>query len=205
MVSASELIRPFESAGARLLDVQHKMSTTIILGSSNAQGNTKNSVDRVFSSGEVSLIDLSNHSFTEWDYGGQNLEDGFHSLASQLAQSADIVFATPVYWYSMSAQMKRFFDRFSDLITRRKGLGRSLAGRRTWLLATGSDSELPDGFTVPFQRTSDYFDMTFCGFLYTQVNGNNFAENITSQIEAFHTKFVEQGAAAPPDKLDCLV
>lgn len=163
---------------------------TVVLGSSNREGNTKRLVDRVFIGDEASMFNLGDYSFSDWDYDAQNLEDDFQVLASKLTRSTDIVFATPVYWYAMSAQMKRFFDRFSDLITRRKALGRSLAGKRTWLLATGSDPELPTGFTVPFQRTSEYFHMKFCGALYTQMNDSDFKIDIISQIENFRTKII---------------
>ena len=63
----------------------------------------------------------------------------------------------------MSCQMKMFLDRFSDLLTRRKKIGRSLAGKRSWLVVVGNEDRMPDGFEVPFRRTSDYRDMTYMG------------------------------------------
>lgn len=62
--------------------------------------------------------------------------------------------------------MKIFFDRFSDLITIRKDLGRSLKGKSTFLLATGTDNEVPVGCEVPVERTSQYLDMEFRGSFY---------------------------------------
>jgi multimeric flavodoxin WrbA len=55
-----------------------------------------------------------------------------------------IVFATPVYWYAMSGLMKVLFDRFTDLVTVRKDLGRRLRGRRVFLIACGTDPDLPN-------------------------------------------------------------
>jgi hypothetical protein len=69
----------------------------------------------------------------------------------------------------MSAELKVFFDRLSDLLTIAREKGRGLAGKDVWLLASGSEVMLPDGFEVPFARTAEYFGMRYCGaaYLYT--------------------------------------
>ena len=170
------------------------MAISVILGSSNSQGNTRALVDSLFAESEISLIDLNQYSFTDWDYEAQNLEDQFQLIVPKLIASTDIIFATPVYWYSMSAQMKRFFDRLSDLITRRKELGRSLAGRRTWLLVTGTEPILPEGFVTPFERTSNYFDMTFCDSFYAQMTDDEFTADFTAETKSFRTQLFEQVA-----------
>lgn len=166
------------------------MKTTVILGSANSQGNTRILVDAVFPKSTFTLVDLNLFDISDWDYNARNLEDDFLGIASELAGSSDIIFATPVYWYAMSAQMKRFFDRMSDLITRRKEIGRSLSGRRTWLLSTGSDAELPDGFEIPFHRTSEYFAMTYCGSIYAQLTNDNFHPDLPQKIIAFQQKML---------------
>ena len=66
----------------------------------------------------------------------------------------------------MCAQMKIFFDRTSDLITVKKEIGRRLSGKNTYLIANGTGECLPEGFEVPFKRTSNYFDMSYKGSLY---------------------------------------
>jgi multimeric flavodoxin WrbA len=69
----------------------------------------------------------------------------------------------------MSSQMKTFFDRTSDLITIRKDLGRGLEGKETFLVSTGTQASLPEGFEVPLKRTSEYFNMKYRGHLYLSV------------------------------------
>jgi multimeric flavodoxin WrbA len=66
----------------------------------------------------------------------------------------------------MSALMKTFFDRFSDLITYRKTTGRQLKGKSTLLIAVGADQYLPDGYEIPFKSTSEYLDMNYLGHIY---------------------------------------
>ncbi len=80
-----------------------------------------------------------------------------------------VVFATPVYWYAMSGAMKAFFDRMTDLLETSKELGRQLKGKGFWLIASGTDLALPEGFEVPFARTAEYFGNQYRGseYLYT--------------------------------------
>jgi hypothetical protein len=65
--------------------------------------------------------------------------------------------------------MKVFLDRFTDLITSHKQVGRQLAGKPLFLLVSGADAELPAGFLVPFRQTAAYFDMPFVASLYASV------------------------------------
>ncbi|MDZ7768601.1 MAG: NAD(P)H-dependent oxidoreductase [Woeseiaceae bacterium] len=74
--------------------------------------------------------------------------------------------ATPLYWYSTSATMKRFVDRLSDLVAFRKPLGRALAGRHLFVAATSTDPELPAGFEQTFRSTTEYLDMAWGGCLH---------------------------------------
>lgn len=141
----------------------------IILGSSRTHGETRRAVDLAFPSSVADLFDLSERQLSPYDYEHRNAGDEFSSIVDAVLNATDIVFASPVYWYSMSAQLKGFFDRLSDLTTIRKAEGRSLAGRQSWMIATGTDEELPQGFEVPFERTSQYFGLTYRGgvYLYT--------------------------------------
>lgn len=116
---------------------------TAFLGSSNPNGNTRRFAEACCRVCDAEIVDISNYNFTPWDYNGKNLKDDFYHLAELMLKSSDIIFCTPVYWYSMSCQMKTFFDRFSDLLTRRKEIGRALAGMRTWLIVVGNEKVMP--------------------------------------------------------------
>ena len=89
-----------------------------------------------------------------------------------MSPSQVIVFATPVYWYAMSAPLKIFFDRLTDMTENLKALGKSLAGKPVWIIATGTEEILPEGFEVPFARTAEYFGMIYrgCAYLHTGMN-----------------------------------
>ncbi|MCX6116989.1 MAG: NAD(P)H-dependent oxidoreductase, partial [Proteobacteria bacterium] len=138
----------------------------IILGSARSDGNTRKAIDLVFPKiDSVDFCDLKDYSILPYDYLTEPIDD-FLSVIQLMLSHQTIVFATPVYWYSMSTTLKNFFDRLTDLITRQKPLGRSLVGRRIFLIATGTDPQLPFGFEVPFEKTSSYFSMNYISGMY---------------------------------------
>ena len=73
-----------------------------------------------------------------------------------------IILATPVYWYTMSAQMKIFIDRLSDCLRARKDIGKNLAGKHIFVLASYGTS-LPEYFDAPFRQTCQYMKMQYGG------------------------------------------
>lgn len=143
------------------------MKHIIIYGSSgNESGTTWKAIQALQPFTKAKIINLSNANISFYDYHHHNQNDDFKSIIESVIEHDHITFATPVYWYSMSAQLKTFFDRLTDLMTIRKPLGRALNGKTTSLLATGYQPELPEGFIVPFKDTSEYFSMEYKTHLY---------------------------------------
>ncbi|HYJ37830.1 MAG TPA: NAD(P)H-dependent oxidoreductase [Chitinophagaceae bacterium] len=139
----------------------------IILGSARKESDTRKVVDKIFHGVDHTLIDLLDHTLAGYDYSHIYSEkDRYQQMVDEMLLHQTIVFATPVYWYSMSALMKTFFDRFSDLVTYKKSIGRQLKGKSTLLVAVGAEEYLPDGYEMPFKATSDYLDMDYLGHLY---------------------------------------
>jgi len=151
----------------------------VILGSARSDGETRRAVDIAFPQGGVQLVILPDFAIGGYAYDHLNAEDAFGPIADAMVAAEKIVFATPVYWYAMSAPMKIFFDRLSDLTENRKAQGKALAGKSLWLIATGTDTELPQGFEVPFARTAEYFGMLYRGaaYLYTGESAARRTEN----------------------------
>lgn len=142
----------------------------IITGSARAAGNTACAVQRLRDTlrSPVQLVDLSVREIRNFEYGRFDDRDDFRSIVGLMIASEHVVFATPVYWYAMSAIMKTFFDRFTDLLNDQQDrmTGRALVGRKIWLIATGTDADMPPGFTEPFSRTAEYFGMEWRGAAY---------------------------------------
>lgn len=159
------------------------MSVAVVLGTSNSDGNTRSLVDSFVAESESKLFDLSNYELSFFDYNHENKQDDFLPLIKELVDFEHIVFASPVYWYSMSAQLKVFFDRLSDLLTIEKELGRQLKGIHCSVIATGFDKELPTCFLQPFEMTATYLNMCFKGSTYLCVQSESDLDNIKIPIQ----------------------
>jgi multimeric flavodoxin WrbA len=138
----------------------------VLLGTSRSGGNTRIVVDKVLAGKSVTVVDLTQIDMSAYDYAHRNATDGFIPLVERMATRPCWVLATPVYWYTMSSQMKIFVDRLSDLITARKDLGRLLRGKWVVVVASGTDPQLPDGFESPFRLTCEYLGMKYAGAFY---------------------------------------
>ena len=88
----------------------------------------------------------------------------------------------------MSAQMKLFIDRLTDLIIQKKN--DILKSKSMYILTTYAGSET-EQFEKPFQLTANYMFMSYRGCLYIS---NNEKENIINQkIIAFKNR-IERNA-----------
>lgn len=154
------------------------ISPFIVFGSSRSDGNTKKTIDLIFHGTDYRLIDLNTKKISYYDYEHANKEDDFITIAEEMVTYQHIVLATPVYWYTMSAMMKTFLDRWSDLLRLRKDLGKSLTNK--WLyIVTSYATDLPVGFESPFQQTCMYMNMNYggCYYHYTGEDEQRRAEN----------------------------
>ena len=147
------------------------LKPVVLLGSSRKNGETSRAIDIAFGNA-VDRVDLLDYQIGPYDYGYANKDDDFLKVIDVLLSRKTIIFATPVYWYAMSAHLKIFMDRLSDLVRVEKKRGRSLAGKNVWLLVTGTDRDLPEGYEVPFAKTCAYLDMRYRGvaYLYAHVD-----------------------------------
>ncbi|HHY0612095.1 TPA: flavodoxin family protein [Vibrio parahaemolyticus] len=145
------------------------MNIAVILGTSKSDGNTRKLADSFVEQSGAKLFDLSNFNVSFYDYSHENKNDDFLPIIHELLSFDHLVFASPVYWYSMSAQLKVFFDRLSDLLTIEKELGRRLMGKSVSVLSTGYNWELPDCFVQPFELTAKYMQLEFKGCEYLAI------------------------------------
>ena len=148
------------------------LSVLAILGSARHDGDTARVLDAVLAGRHVTHVDLTSRDIRHYEYDRSMEGDDFAALASAMVVHDAVILATPVYWYAMSGRMKVLFDRFTDLVTVRKELGRGLRGRSMFVVACGSSPTLPDGFEVPFRDTANYLHMHYGGIFYAAVTKN---------------------------------
>lgn len=138
--------------------------SVIIVGSSRKNGNTTRIVSEISSQFNIEVVNLSDYVFSYYDYESKNRNDDFFELVKEIIEKYDtLIFATPIYWYSMSGIMKVFFDRFSDLIRTEKETGRKLRGKNMAVISNSHDSEIDYDFYIPFKKSADYLGMNYLG------------------------------------------
>lgn len=105
--------------------------------------------------------------------GTCSIDDGYQAAFLNSYLPADgIIFATPIYWYGMSAQLKAFFDRMfcytaasypasGDVISgmKHKRLGLLLSSEETFPMVSG-------GIISQMQEFSRYTHSTFAGVVH---------------------------------------
>ena len=84
--------------------------TVIIQGSARSEGDTSKIVNYLANKNQFDVIDLNSKTIGHYDYDYKNEDDDFIDLITNIINTYDtIIFATPVYWYSMSGLLKVFF------------------------------------------------------------------------------------------------
>jgi len=87
-------------------------------------------------------------------HGACVLKDGMNSLYEDFQNADVLVFASPVYYYSVSGQLKTFLDRLNPLYPRDNNF------KEVYLLATSAenDESAMDGSVTAIQGWIDCFD-----------------------------------------------
>ena len=158
----------------------------ILLGSSNSNGETFKVSKFISDNTNYPIIDLSTKTIAPFDYEFNNRHDDFLPLIKDIVENYEtIVFATPVYWYSMSGTMKIFFDRISDCLKTEKETGRKLRGMEIAVLSCGSDKVLKDGFHMPFIETANYLGMNYTADVHCWVEDNIISKEVEHRLHQF--------------------
>lgn len=144
------------------------MTPLIIYGSSRNKGDTWDAIQLVCKDhDDIPIVNLGDLDISEYDYENKNKDDDFLPLAERMLAHDTIVLGTPVYWYSMSAKMKIFLDRWSDITSIRKDIGKSLPGKRMFVIAPYAvHPEGTEGFDIAFKETCKYMKMEYGGCYY---------------------------------------
>src|SRR3990167_10698154 len=145
--------------------MKNPLNAVVVFGSSRSHGNTLNAVQKVQQQlgFELPLINLADINVSEFHYEFSQ-QDDFPALIQQLLEYDLIILSTPVYWYSVSAKMKCFINRLSDLLIIDKPSGRCLKDKKLAVISSYSTHpEGIDGFEPPLKNTANYFGMFYLG------------------------------------------
>ncbi len=164
--------------------------TVIIQASSKSNGNTNRVINYLNSNNSFDVIDLKTKNIGVFEYDFSNANDDFIPVMEEVINNYDtIVFATPVYWYTMSATLKIFFDRLSDLLKYKKDLGRLLRGKNMAMISNSGQNDLKKGFEMPFIESANYLGMNYLGSTHSWFteDGENIHPEAADKIDTFRT------------------
>ncbi|MER7764863.1 NAD(P)H-dependent oxidoreductase [Streptomyces sp. NPDC097619] len=152
-------------------------SFLFVLGSSRADGNSeilaREAAAQLPAGVPQRWIDLTGTPLPDFR-DGRHEHDGRpgspqeEELRAATLEATDIVLVTPLYWYSVSAQTKRYLDYWSGwLAVPGLEFKQRMAGRRLWAVTVMADRDeaRTDGLLATLNNTAAYLGMGFGGVL----------------------------------------
>lgn len=81
-----------------------------------------------------------------------SFDDDFNLIAPAILEADAVVFTTPVYWYSIPAQIKGVIDRIFSLVVG----GKDVAGKECALITCCEEDDMSvmDGVRIPIERSA---------------------------------------------------
>ncbi|GAA2423763.1 MULTISPECIES: NAD(P)H-dependent oxidoreductase [Streptomyces] len=179
-----------------------------VLGSARADGNTellaRRAAEQLPPDVEQQWIDLAEHpvpDFEDLRHDSDHVRPTEGNLALLLdatLAATDIVIASPLYWYSLSAQTKRYLDYWSGWL-RTPGLDfkATLADRTLWGVTAlaHSQPEVADPLVGTLNNSAAYMGMRFGGVLLGNGSKPGDVLNDTEALARAKTFFAQE---APP-------
>lgn len=156
------------------------------MGSSRSDGHTFKLCDFLTKQYPIDLIDLKNIDFSYYDYNHNNKDDDFIPTFRKVLNYETILFASPVYWYSMSGIMKVFLDRFTDILTIKKDLGRRLRGKSMAVLSCSGNDEPSPAFYPPFKLSAQYLGLQYKGSVHAYLEQEQITKKIKNRLHQFY-------------------
>jgi NAD(P)H-dependent FMN reductase len=175
------------------------LSTIALLSSSRRHGNTGQLTDRIARELGIEVIDLGSLRLSAYDYEHRNRGDDFEPLMRHVLGHAQLILATPVYWYAVSPPMKVFLDRISDLleIPELLGEGRRLRGKNAYVVCTSVCEEPDAQFLGAWRETFGYLGMHYGGVAHANCRDGLSPARLESVATAFAAQ-VRQALPAGP-------
>lgn len=156
------------------------MKITIFVGSSRKGGNSEKLADFVVHDIEHEKMYVKDlhirpiEDLRHAENGFQTIDDDYDQFVEALEKSDVVIFATPIYWYSMSGLMKNLIDRLSQAIRDKRypNLKEHLKTLRTIVVVVGGDEPRIKGLPLiqQFQYTLEFLNMPFSSYIIGEAN-----------------------------------
>ncbi|WP_309050626.1 NAD(P)H-dependent oxidoreductase [Streptomyces sp.] len=152
-------------------------SFLFVLGSSRSDGNTeilaRAAAAQLPADVPQRWVDLNELDLPDFQDGrheteGRSAGETEELLLRATTEATDIVIASPLYWYSVSAQTKRYLDYWSGWLNLPgSDFKQRMAGGTLWGVTVMADSDhvVADGLTTTLHHSAAYLRMRFGGVL----------------------------------------
>ena len=151
------------------------MSIVVIYGSTRQHGNTEKLTEQVIDGLDVEKIYLRDFTIQPIDdrrhteEGFSDVDDDYSMLVEKMMKHDTFIFATPIYWYSMTGTMKNFIDRWSHTMRDKKfpGFQDQLGTKKAYVVAVGGDNPSIKGLPLiqQFNYIFQYMGISFEGYV----------------------------------------
>jgi multimeric flavodoxin WrbA len=181
-----------------------------VLGSTRPDGNTellaRRAAEQLPSDVEQRWIRLTEEPLPDFvdlrhdsDHVRPPSDTAIGRLLDATLAATDIVIASPVYWYSVSAPTKTYLDHWSGWL-RTPGLDfkATLAGRTLWGIAALADTEpsVADPYVGTLNNSAAYMGMRFGGVLLGSGSKPGDVLNDTDALARAKTFFAQEAPLA---------
>ena len=114
-----------------------------------------------------------------------SFDDDFNIIAPDIQDSDAIVYVTPVYWYSIPAQIKGVIDRIFSFVVG----GKDISGKKCALITCceEQDPTVMDGVRIPIERSA--------ALLKWEIVGEVLIPGVLNEGDIAQTDGCEQAAA----------
>ncbi|MFY0517664.1 flavodoxin family protein [Lysinibacillus sp. UGB7] len=156
------------------------MNITAFIGSSRPYSNSEKLTDYVLEGvahQKLFIKDLNIQPIDDLRHSAQGFQfvyDDYDQIIHALMTSDIVLFATPIYWYSMSGIMKNMVDRLSHAIRdeRFPQLKEKLLTTQAIVLAVGGDDPKIKGLPMiqQFHYIFNFLNMPFSSYILGEAN-----------------------------------
>lgn len=137
----------------------------VITGSPRKNGNSFAMTDAFIKAAEAKGHTVSRFDAADMKLGGCHacetcfksgkacsFDDDFNKIAPSILDADVVVFATPVYWYSIPSQIKAVIDKLYSFCV----AGKDIAGKECALIACCEEDDMSvlDGVRLPIERSA---------------------------------------------------
>jgi multimeric flavodoxin WrbA len=156
------------------------MTIAVLFGGTRQNGNTEMLAERAIqglAAEKIFLRDYAIHPIEDGRHapeGFQDINDDYNTIIDRILPHDILIFATPIYWYSMSGPMKNFIDRWSQTMRdpNYPDFKTIMAAKKAFVVAVGGDNPYVKGLPMimQFQHIFDFMGISFEKYVIGQGN-----------------------------------